>query len=91
MRVDRAERIESIKVCLPFLCPGLKVAMGMQKQITAKREQIDTLHGRIQLLEETMDKLTEVATPQCLLLVLHIVSIVITHALASTQIKALCP
>ncbi|XP_035641009.1 coiled-coil domain-containing protein 158-like isoform X2 [Oncorhynchus keta] len=38
---------------------GLKVAMGMQKQITAKREQIDTLHGRIQLLEETMDKLTE--------------------------------
>ncbi|XP_038859018.1 coiled-coil domain-containing protein 158-like isoform X3 [Salvelinus namaycush] len=38
---------------------GLKVAMGMQKQITAKREQIDTLQGRIQLLEETMDKLTE--------------------------------
>lgn len=41
--------------------------MGMQKQITAKREQIDTLQGRIQLLEETMDKLTEVGTPQCLL------------------------
>ncbi|XP_029573414.1 coiled-coil domain-containing protein 158 isoform X2 [Salmo trutta] len=38
---------------------GLRVAMGMQKQITAKREQIDTLQGRIQLLEETMDKLTE--------------------------------
>uniref|UniRef100_A0A4W5QSG0 Coiled-coil domain containing 158 n=1 Tax=Hucho hucho TaxID=62062 RepID=A0A4W5QSG0_9TELE len=38
---------------------GLKVAMGMQKQITAKREQIDSLQGRLQLLEETMDKLTE--------------------------------
>ncbi|KAK6312929.1 hypothetical protein J4Q44_G00162760 [Coregonus suidteri] len=38
---------------------GLKVAMGMQKQITAKREQIDSLQGRIQLLEETMDKLNE--------------------------------
>ncbi|XP_041720635.1 coiled-coil domain-containing protein 158 isoform X3 [Coregonus clupeaformis] len=39
--------------------PGLKVAMGMQKQIKTKREQIDSLQGRIQLLEETMDKLSQ--------------------------------
>ncbi|KAG7481583.1 hypothetical protein MATL_G00068110 [Megalops atlanticus] len=38
---------------------GMKVAMGMQRRITAKREQIDTLQGRIQLLEETTDKLTQ--------------------------------
>ncbi|KAL0979632.1 hypothetical protein UPYG_G00187530 [Umbra pygmaea] len=38
---------------------GLKVAQGMQKQITARREQIDTLQGRIQVLEDTMDKLTQ--------------------------------
>ncbi|XP_016361322.1 coiled-coil domain-containing protein 158-like isoform X3 [Sinocyclocheilus anshuiensis] len=36
---------------------GLKVALGMQKQITAKREQIDFLQSRIQLLEETIEKL----------------------------------
>ncbi|KAK9974337.1 hypothetical protein ABG768_022440 [Culter alburnus] len=36
---------------------GLKVALGMQKQITAKREQIDFLQSRIQLLEEIIEKL----------------------------------
>ncbi|XP_067471940.1 coiled-coil domain-containing protein 158-like isoform X1 [Thunnus thynnus] len=36
---------------------GLQVAMGMQKEITARREQVDSLHGRIQHLEETMEKL----------------------------------
>uniref|UniRef100_A0A667Y1P5 Coiled-coil domain containing 158 n=2 Tax=Myripristis murdjan TaxID=586833 RepID=A0A667Y1P5_9TELE len=36
---------------------GLQVAMGMQKQITARRDQIDSLQGRIQQLEETMEKL----------------------------------
>ncbi|XP_067294250.1 coiled-coil domain-containing protein 158-like [Pseudorasbora parva] len=36
---------------------GLKVALGMQKQITAKREQIDFLQSQIQLLEETIEKL----------------------------------
>ncbi|XP_078141507.1 coiled-coil domain-containing protein 158-like [Centroberyx gerrardi] len=36
---------------------GLQVAMGMQEQITARREQIDSLQGRIQQLEETMEKL----------------------------------
>ncbi|XP_059403631.1 coiled-coil domain-containing protein 158-like isoform X1 [Carassius carassius] len=36
---------------------GLKVALGMQKQITSKREQIDFLQSRIQLLDETIEKL----------------------------------
>ncbi|XP_062273902.1 coiled-coil domain-containing protein 158-like [Scomber scombrus] len=36
---------------------GLQVAMGMQKEITARREQVDSLHSRIQHLEETVEKL----------------------------------
>ncbi|TRY95894.1 hypothetical protein DNTS_021415, partial [Danionella cerebrum] len=36
---------------------GLKVAVEMQKQITAKREQIDFMQSRIQLLEETIERL----------------------------------
>ncbi|XP_058492347.1 coiled-coil domain-containing protein 158-like isoform X3 [Solea solea] len=36
---------------------GLQVAMNMQKEITARREQVDTLQGKIQHLEDTMDKL----------------------------------
>ncbi|XP_066510376.1 coiled-coil domain-containing protein 158-like isoform X2 [Hoplias malabaricus] len=38
---------------------GLQVALGMQKQITAKREQIDHLQSHVQMLEETTDKLTQ--------------------------------
>ncbi|KAL7836684.1 hypothetical protein AOLI_G00279680 [Acnodon oligacanthus] len=38
---------------------GLKVALGMQKQITAKREQIDFLQSRVQMLEETTEKLAQ--------------------------------
>ncbi|ELW70496.1 Coiled-coil domain-containing protein 158 [Tupaia chinensis] len=34
--------------------PTMKVAMGMQKQITAKRGQIDALQSKIQFLEEAM-------------------------------------
>uniref|UniRef100_A0A6I8P7W1 Coiled-coil domain containing 158 n=1 Tax=Ornithorhynchus anatinus TaxID=9258 RepID=A0A6I8P7W1_ORNAN len=34
---------------------ALKVAMGMQKQITAKRGQIDALESKIQFLEEAME------------------------------------
>ena len=41
--------------------------MGMQEQVTAKREQVDSLRGRIQLLEETLEKLSDVK-PQHLLL-----------------------
>ncbi|XP_016383343.1 coiled-coil domain-containing protein 158-like isoform X2 [Sinocyclocheilus rhinocerous] len=36
---------------------GLKIALGMQKQITAKREQTDFLQSQIQLLEENIEKL----------------------------------
>ncbi|XP_018946118.1 coiled-coil domain-containing protein 158 isoform X3 [Cyprinus carpio] len=36
---------------------GLKIALGMQKQITAKREQTDFMQSRIQLLEENIEKL----------------------------------
>ncbi|XP_017308074.1 coiled-coil domain-containing protein 158 isoform X3 [Ictalurus punctatus] len=38
---------------------GLKVALGIQKQITAKREQIDLLQSHVQMLEETTEKLTQ--------------------------------
>ncbi|KAG7221301.1 hypothetical protein INR49_017368 [Caranx melampygus] len=36
---------------------GLQVAMDMQKEITARREQVDSLQGKIQHLEEAMEKL----------------------------------
>ncbi|XP_060895044.1 coiled-coil domain-containing protein 158-like [Labrus mixtus] len=36
---------------------GLQVAMEMQKKITDRREQIDSLQGKIQHLEEAMEKL----------------------------------
>ncbi|XP_040899244.1 coiled-coil domain-containing protein 158-like isoform X2 [Toxotes jaculatrix] len=36
---------------------GLQVAMDMQKEITARREQVDSLQGKIQHLEETVEKL----------------------------------
>ncbi len=48
--------VELIGVC--FTCiSGLKIALGMQKQITAKREQTDFLQSRVQLLEEKIEKL----------------------------------
>ncbi|CAJ1069297.1 coiled-coil domain-containing protein 158-like isoform X5 [Xyrichtys novacula] len=36
---------------------GLQVAMEMQKKVTARREQIDSLQSKIQHLEETIEKL----------------------------------
>ncbi|XP_049433759.1 coiled-coil domain-containing protein 158-like isoform X2 [Epinephelus fuscoguttatus] len=36
---------------------GLQVAMDMQKEITARRQQVDSLQGKIQHLEEVKDKL----------------------------------
>nr|XP_046241377.1 coiled-coil domain-containing protein 158-like isoform X1 [Scatophagus argus] len=36
---------------------GLQAAMDMQEKITARREQIDSLQGKIQHLEETVEKL----------------------------------
>lgn len=48
--------VELTEMC--FICiSGLKVALGIQKQITAKREQIDFLQSRVQLLEEIIEKL----------------------------------
>lgn len=48
--------VELIGEC--FICiSGLKIALGMQKQITAKREQTDFMQSRIQLLEENIEKL----------------------------------
>ncbi|XP_015219150.2 coiled-coil domain-containing protein 158 [Lepisosteus oculatus] len=38
---------------------GMKVAMGMQRQITAKRGQIDALQSRIHFLEETLENLAQ--------------------------------
>ncbi|XP_045889785.1 coiled-coil domain-containing protein 158-like isoform X4 [Micropterus dolomieu] len=38
---------------------GLLVAMDMQKKITARREEIDSLQGKIQHLEETIEKLQQ--------------------------------
>ncbi|XP_029999492.1 coiled-coil domain-containing protein 158-like isoform X3 [Sphaeramia orbicularis] len=38
---------------------GFEVALGMQKEITARRKQIDFLQGRIQHLEETTDRLSQ--------------------------------
>ncbi|XP_048857655.1 coiled-coil domain-containing protein 158-like isoform X2 [Brienomyrus brachyistius] len=38
---------------------GLKASVAMQRQITAKRQQIDSLQSRVQRLEETLDSLTQ--------------------------------
>ncbi|XP_062992145.1 coiled-coil domain-containing protein 158 [Elgaria multicarinata webbii] len=38
---------------------AMKVAMGMQKQITAKRGQIDALQSKIKFLEEAMNNATK--------------------------------
>lgn len=40
----------------------MKVAMGMQKQITAKRGQIDALQSKIQFLEEAMTNSNKVSS-----------------------------
>ncbi|XP_066567010.1 coiled-coil domain-containing protein 158 isoform X2 [Amia ocellicauda] len=38
---------------------GIKVAMGMQRQITAKRGQIDVLQSRIHFLEEKVENMAQ--------------------------------
>ncbi|KAM9858577.1 coiled-coil domain-containing protein 158-like [Aulostomus maculatus] len=38
---------------------GLQVAVGMQKEITARRDQTDCLQAKIQHLEETVEKLCQ--------------------------------
>lgn len=39
---------------------GLQVATDMQAEITARREQVDSLQGKIQHLEEAVEKLHQV-------------------------------
>lgn len=39
---------------------GLRVAMDMQKEITARRKQVDSLQSKIKHLEETIDQLYQV-------------------------------
>uniref|UniRef100_UPI00398EAF52 coiled-coil domain-containing protein 158-like isoform X2 n=1 Tax=Pristiophorus japonicus TaxID=55135 RepID=UPI00398EAF52 len=46
---------EAMKVLEGADTHAMKVAVGMQKQITAKRGQIDALQSKIQFLEETLD------------------------------------
>ncbi|XP_041109820.1 coiled-coil domain-containing protein 158-like [Polyodon spathula] len=43
---------------------AVKVAMGMQKQITAKRGQIDALQSRIHFLEETVENIAKARRSQ---------------------------
>ncbi|KAM9360187.1 uncharacterized protein ABDE67_000820 [Symphorus nematophorus] len=45
---------------------GLQAAMDMQEKITARRDQIDSLQGKIQHLEEMMEKLYQDKRYQCL-------------------------
>lgn len=49
-----------LSLCLCVSTSGLQVAMDMQKEVTARREQVDTLRGKIQHLEEAMDNLCQV-------------------------------
>ncbi|XP_064793734.1 coiled-coil domain-containing protein 158-like isoform X3 [Oncorhynchus masou masou] len=59
LKTTRAEMDQARRALEGVDGHGLKVAMGMQKQIKTKRDQIHSLQGRIQLLEETIDKLSQ--------------------------------
>ncbi|XP_051896544.1 coiled-coil domain-containing protein 158-like [Pristis pectinata] len=52
---DLDQNREAMKVLEGADAHAMKVAMGMQKQITAKRGQIDALQSKIQFLEETLE------------------------------------
>lgn len=57
--------LSSLWLCVTLHCGivstvGLQAALDMQEKITARREQIDTLQGKIQHLEETVEKLCQV-------------------------------
>lgn len=72
---------------------GLKVALGMQKQITAKREQVDFLQSRIQLLEETIEKLKMEKHRQALLVkrqTQELVSEKESRRRLESEVEALC-
>ncbi|XP_038647633.1 coiled-coil domain-containing protein 158-like isoform X2 [Scyliorhinus canicula] len=52
---DLEQTREAMKVLEGADTHAMKVAMGMQKQITAKRGQIDALQSKIQYLEEALE------------------------------------
>ncbi|XP_072109172.1 coiled-coil domain-containing protein 158-like isoform X1 [Mobula birostris] len=52
---DLDQSREALKVLEGADAHAMKIAMGMQKQITAKRGQIDTLQSKVQFLEETLE------------------------------------
>ncbi|XP_078092307.1 coiled-coil domain-containing protein 158-like [Mustelus asterias] len=52
---DLEQTREAMKVLEGADTHAMKVAMGMQKQITAKRGQIDALQSKIQYLEESLE------------------------------------
>ncbi|XP_029618263.1 coiled-coil domain-containing protein 158 isoform X5 [Salmo trutta] len=59
LKTTRAEMDQARRTLEGVDGHGLKVTMGMQNQIKTKRDQIHYLQGRIQLLEETMDKMSQ--------------------------------
>lgn len=61
-----SQNLETLKTKIQFssfffFFLAMKVAMGMQKQITAKRGQIDALQSKIQFLEEAMTNANKVS------------------------------
>ncbi|XP_059844822.1 coiled-coil domain-containing protein 158-like isoform X2 [Hypanus sabinus] len=52
---DLDQSREALKVLEGADTHAMKIAMGMQKQITAKRGQIDKLQSKVQFLEETLE------------------------------------
>ncbi|XP_061836984.1 uncharacterized protein [Nerophis lumbriciformis] len=64
-RMDRVQtELDRVKSTLRTLegadCYGLRAALDMEKEITARRRQTDTLQARVQHLEETIKKLDQV-------------------------------
>ncbi|XP_060927678.1 coiled-coil domain-containing protein 158-like [Limanda limanda] len=58
---DTHDELDQVRITLRTLegadGHGLRVALDMQKEITARREQVDSLQSKIQHLEETVEKL----------------------------------
>ncbi|XP_034452070.1 coiled-coil domain-containing protein 158-like isoform X2 [Hippoglossus hippoglossus] len=60
---DTHDELDQVRITLRTLegadGHGLRVALDMQKEITARREQVDSLQSKIQHLEETVEKLQQ--------------------------------
>nr|XP_019954864.1 PREDICTED: coiled-coil domain-containing protein 158 isoform X2 [Paralichthys olivaceus] len=58
---DTHDELDQVRITLRTLegagGHGLRVALDMQKEITGRREQVDSLQSKIQHLEETVEKL----------------------------------